>query len=179
MGAQPREVKVLTALSASMTVGFIVMMALGDNPPPAGAFCLASYYHLEPSESLISSVPPGSLKSWNSIEVSYVRIGSTLGKSQSDRPNGIDSAALNSNHFLVCSGIIGGEGQITATRMWRQQQRVTSGDSPQQAIRICVMVGGETNRPTDLQAKRVQMLLTALSREFGIHSDFISYRDWQ
>lgn len=181
MGAQPREVKVLTALSASMTVGFIVMMALGDNPPPAGAFCLASYYHLEPSESVISSVPPGSLRSWKRIEVAQVPIRTTSDRSIGDSGTN-DLTALNVSHFLVCNGIIGGNGQIQATRMWYEQQQVEpqQGQGPQErTIRICVIISGKVNRPTDLQMKRVEALVKNLSREFRIGPDFISYVDWQ
>jgi hypothetical protein len=41
MSKQPRVVKVLAALLVSMTVGAFVLMALGNNPPSAGPFCLA------------------------------------------------------------------------------------------------------------------------------------------
>ena len=162
MGAQPREVKVLTALSASMTVGFIVMMALGDNPPPAGAFCLASYYHLEPSESVISCVPRADLKPWKSIEVSHIRI-----EAASAQNTGDDPPALQSSHFLVCSGVIGSDGQITATEMWRQQVRgrvAGAQDATEHRIRVCVVLSSHMNRPTEMQAKRTQALVTALSR---------------
>lgn len=43
MGAQATEAKVVTASSASNDLGFTVLIAMDDNPPPAGAFCLASY----------------------------------------------------------------------------------------------------------------------------------------
>jgi hypothetical protein len=40
MSEQPRVAKVLAALVVSMTVGAIVLMALGNHPPSAGPFCL-------------------------------------------------------------------------------------------------------------------------------------------
>ncbi len=40
MSDQSRVAKVLAALLVSMTTGAVVLMALGNNPPSAGAFCL-------------------------------------------------------------------------------------------------------------------------------------------
>jgi hypothetical protein len=161
------------------------MMALGDNPPPAGAFCLASYYHLEPSESVISCVPRADLKPWKGIEISYVRIeAASAGNASDDTSEGLGAAhpaAVQASHFLVCGGIIGSDGKITATEMWRQQQ-VTPAHGQgavERKIRVCVVVGSHMNRPTDLQTKRTQALVTTLSREFGISPDSISHRDWQ
>jgi len=44
MSVQSRQIKVLTAFLTSLTAGAIILMALGNDPPPAGAFCLSDYY---------------------------------------------------------------------------------------------------------------------------------------
>ncbi|MCK4821571.1 hypothetical protein KA005_37740, partial [bacterium] len=48
MPNQVRVAKVLATLLTSMTIGAIVLMALGHNPPSAGPFSLWTYYRLDP-----------------------------------------------------------------------------------------------------------------------------------
>ena len=66
MQNQPRTAKVLAALLASMTVGAIVLMALGNNAPSAGPFTLASYYKLKPIKEAASCQVGPSAKRWSS-----------------------------------------------------------------------------------------------------------------
>jgi len=71
MSNQPRVAKVLAALLVSMTTGAMVLMALGNNPPSAGAFCLSRYYRLGPVEKAIRSRAAQSPGRWNCIEIYY------------------------------------------------------------------------------------------------------------
>ena len=73
MSDQPRVAKVLAALLVSMTIGAVLLMALGNNAPLAGPFCLSSYYRLDPVEAAISSQAAQSPNRWKNIEVYYSR----------------------------------------------------------------------------------------------------------
>ena len=71
MPNQARVVKVLATLLASMTIGAIVLMALGHNPPSAGPFSLWTYQSLDPVKNAMASRASQSPDRWNSIEIHY------------------------------------------------------------------------------------------------------------
>ena len=187
MGAQPREVKVVAALSASMTIGFLVLMALGNNPPSAGAFCLSSYYRLEPVNNVISHPADSNiqLKPWKRIKVSYINIPSVQNKlSDKNRwkqPENINKPLTGSQsesqqirgHFFICDGIVGNNGQIIPTHKWQQQQQISSEDDS--TIVISVITGGYSNGPTGIQIERTGELVVAISKKFNIPTEYILY----
>ena len=63
----------MAALLVSMTVGAIVLMALGDNSPSAGLFSLSSYYlhQLDSVEKAVRSRAYQSPGRWDRIEKAY------------------------------------------------------------------------------------------------------------
>jgi hypothetical protein len=66
-----REAKVFAALVVSMATGIIILQALGNNPPSAGAFCLSRYTQTVPvEEAVLSRVGQGEA-AWDSIEVPF------------------------------------------------------------------------------------------------------------
>ena len=69
MIVESREAKVFVALAISMTVGVVILQALGNNPPSAGAFCLSRYTRAVPVEEAVLSraAQPASL--WSGIEI--------------------------------------------------------------------------------------------------------------
>ena len=71
MSKQPRVVKVLAALLVSMTVGAFVLMALGNNPPSAGPFCLSAYYRLDSVDHVVQSKACQVPHRWNIIEIYF------------------------------------------------------------------------------------------------------------
>ena len=77
MSEQIRVWKVLLVLLLSMTSGAVILMALGNNAPSAGAFCLSSYYNLLPAEAALSSRARQHPDRWERIEVFYsgTRVG--------------------------------------------------------------------------------------------------------
>ncbi len=108
MSNQPRVVKVLAALLISMTVGAFVLMALGNNPPSAGPFCLSAYYRLDSVDRAIQSRACQAPHRWESIEIYFS--GTKRGSFQ--QPAG----AVDMNcHFLICNGVGGGDGEIQAS----------------------------------------------------------------
>jgi hypothetical protein len=188
-----RQAKVFVILLASMTVGAIILMALGNNPPSAGAFCLSHYYRLGPVEKSIASLAAQSLDHWNCIEIYYSgtkagNIEQLVSLSGLADPEDIDC------HFVVCNGLGGGDGQIQTTEKWQRQYSVRSltQNGPQQtaflvrdeirnlnAIGICVIADYKTTRPTDFQIKSVEALVEALHRKFNIQPESIYYPgDW-
>jgi len=182
MSNQPRVAKVLAALLVSMTAGAMVLMALGNNPPSAGPFCLSSYYRLDPVETAILSRACQSPDRWNRIEVYYS--GTRAGNiGQLASLNGLqDSESLNC-HFVICNGLGGGDGQIQSTERWQKQWSIVPGRNwygSGQTIRICIIANGQTCHPTDCQAKRLEKLAEGLCRKFNIPTASVYYpSDWR
>jgi hypothetical protein len=177
MPNQPRVAKVLAALLISMTIGAIVLMALGTNPPSAGPFCLSSYYRLDPIEKAISSQAAQSHYRWNCIEIYYsaTKAGNI---EQLASLSGLSSPEDINCHFVICNGLGADDGQIQPTEKWQRQWSIIPGQTwygSSQAIRICVIADDETIRPTNTQIKRVEQLVETLSRKFNISPDYIYY----
>jgi len=182
MSIQSREAKVFAALLISITAGAIVLMALGNNPPPAGAFCLSRYYRLEPVEKAISSRASQPSSRWNCIEI-YYSVTKAGNIEQLASLSGLVSPEDINCHFCVCNGLGGGDGQIQSTEKWQRQWSITPGRTwcgSGQTIRICIIADGKTSFPTDFQRKRTEALVEKLCRKFGIRPESVCYpSDWQ
>jgi len=170
MSNQPRVVKVLAALLLSMTTGAVVLMALGNNPPSAGPFCLSTYYRLESVNRALRSRVSQSAHRWDSIEIAFSgtrggnieRLADAYGLASGDQVN---------CHFVLCNGISAGDGEIQTTESWQQQaalRQVANSRADQQTIRICLIGEGGDTPPTDYQLKRLEMVLEELCRRFDI-----------
>jgi hypothetical protein len=169
MSKQPRVVKVLAALLVSMTVGAFVLMALGNNPPSAGPFCLAAYYRLDSVDHAIQSKACQSPHRWNSIEIYF---SGTKRGSLAQPAGAVDMDC----HFLICNGAGGGNGEIQASENWQKQWSLRTSRTWQgsdRTIRICLIGDGVTTMPTNYQLKRLETLLEALCRKFGISADSV------
>jgi hypothetical protein len=174
-------VKVLAALLVSMTAGTIVLMALSNNHPSAGPFCLSSYYRLDPIEKAIGSRAVQSPGRWNRIEVYYsdTRAGNI---EQLASLSGLASPEDLNCHFILCNGFGGSDGQIQATEKWQKQWSVVPNrtwyGSPQ-TIRICVIADNKNALPTNSQKKRVEILVEKLFRKFDVNPQAVYYpSDW-
>lgn len=182
MSNQPRVAKVLAALLVSMTTGAIVLMALANDPPSAGPFCLSSYYRLNPVDRAIRSLAAQTPGRWNCIEIYYsaTRAGNIL---QLASLSGFAAAEDINCHFVVCNGLGGGDGQIQPTEKWQRQWSIVPGRTwygTGQTVRICVIADGRAAHPTDFQRKRTEALVEGLCRKFDIQRDCIYYPgDWQ
>lgn len=181
MANQPRVAKVLVALLVSMTTGAIVLMALGNNPPSAGAFCLSSYYRLDPVNDAILSRQSQSADRWNSIEVFYT--GTKAGNiEQLAALSGLAQAEDLNCHFVICNGLGGPDGEILTTEKWQRQWSAIPGGTwygSGQTIRIAVISDGNGNMPTDAQISRTEALVQSLYRRFNLHPEHIYYpQNW-
>jgi len=169
MSNQPRVVKVLAALLVSMTVGAFVLMALGNNPPSAGPFCLSAYYRLDSVDHVVQSKACQAPHRWNSIEIFFS--GTKRGSLQ--QPAG----AVDMNcHFVICNGIGAGDGEIQASEAWQKQWSIRPSRTWQgsdKTIRICLIGDGVNTLPTNYQLKRLETLLEALCRKFGISAESV------
>jgi hypothetical protein len=177
MSRQPRVAKVLAALLVSMTVGAFILMALGNNPPSAGAFCLSSYYRLDSIEKTAFAGLVQPQARWNSIEVFYS--GTSAGNiDQLTSLAGLaDSQDLNC-HFVICNGLRGDDGFIQTTDRWNSQCAAPSsygGRNARQTIRICIVADGKSANPTEFQMKRTEALVDVLSRKFDIRTSAIHF----
>ncbi len=170
MSVQSRRAKVFVILLLSMTAAAIILMALGNNPPSAGAFCLSYYYRLDSVEEAITSRAAQSSDRWSCIEIYYsgTKAGSIeqlASLSSLAGPEDIDC------HFVICNGLGSGDGQIQPTEKWQRQYLIRNLN----AIGICVIADGKTTRPTDFQIKSVEALVEALHRKFNIPPESIYY----
>jgi len=177
MSNQPRVAKVLAVLLVSMTAAATVLLALGNNPPKAGPFCLSSYYRLDSVEEALKSNAPQLVDRWNRIEVYYS--GTKAGNLQQLASlKGLSTQADSNFHFCICNGLGNNDGQIQATEKWKRQWSVISDNNwygTPQTIRICVIADGENNLPTGFQLKRTEALCDRLSRQFDIRPNTVFY----
>lgn len=179
---QTRVAKVLAALLVSMTTGAIILMALGNNPPSAGPFCLSSYYRLDPIEKAVHSQAAQSPDRWGSIEIYYsgTRAGNT---EQLASLGGLAGDEDINCHFVICNGLGGEDGYIQPTAKWQKQWSIIPGKNwfgNGQTIRICLIADGTTSPPTDSQVKRIESLVESLCSKFHIRSQSIYYpSDWR
>jgi hypothetical protein len=182
MSNQPRVAKVLAALLVSMTAGAMVLMALGNNPPSAGPFCLSSYYRLDPIEEAILSRAAQSPGRWDSVEIYYS--GTKAGNvEQLASLSGLAGPEDSDCHFCICNGLGGSDGQIQPTEKWQKQWSIVPSRTwygSGQTIRICIIADSRTARQTDSQIKRTEALVEGLCRKFDIKPEHIYYPgDWQ
>ena len=177
MSDQPRVIRVLAALLVSMTMGAIVLMALGNNPPSAGPFSLSSYFRVE---KVILSDARQSLDRWSHIEIYYS--GTKAGNiGQLASLGGLPSPEDLNCHFIVCNGLGGGDGQIQPTEKWQRQWSIVSGGNwhgGTRTIRVCVIGDGKAACPTGCQARGVQALVEGLCRRFGIQLESVTYPNY-
>ena len=182
MPNQARVAKVLATLLASMTIGAIILMALGHNPPSAGPFSLLTYQSLDPIQNAISSRAAQSPDRWNSVEIHYsgTRTGNTKQLAAFNRLANPDD--LNC-HFCLCNGQGGRDGEVQPTEKWQKQWSAIPGHTwygSGRTVRICIVADGQTAFPTDCQIKRMQVLVEELCKKFRIPSDAIYYpSDWR
>jgi hypothetical protein len=168
---QARTVRVFVVLTASMTIGGFVLMALDNHGPARGAYSLASYLRLDPIQKVTMDSISARKTTWNSIEVFYSRT------SQGDLRQ-MFSQGMTGFHFLVCNGKGAEDGQIDYTSSWSGQKYVAASDG---TIRICVIADrSSSNSTTNSQVKRTLALIDSLSRNFNIPAEKIRYpSDWQ
>jgi hypothetical protein len=182
MANQPRVTRVLVVLLISMTVGAIVLMALGNHPPSAGAFCLSTYYRLNPVEQAISSRVTQAPGRWECVEVYYS--GTKAGDlDQLASLSGLASSDDINCHFVICNGLGGCDGQIQTTEKWQEQWSVIPDHTwygSSKTIRVCLVADGKSAKPTNAQIKRTEALVEALSAKFGVPPTKISYpNNWR
>lgn len=177
MANQPRAARVLAALLVSMTIGAIILMALGNNPPSAGPFCLNAYYRLEPLEKAISSQTSQLPGRWERIEVyySHTRAGNIQ---QLAALEGLAGPEDINSHFIICNGLGGRDGQIQKTEKWQRQWSIIPAKDwygTGRTIRICIIADPKTASPTDFQIKRAEALVEVLARRFDIAPQSLHY----
>jgi hypothetical protein len=174
-----RVTKVLAALLISMTGGAMVLMALGNNPPSAGPFCLASYYRLDPVEEAIVPRATQSPTSWKDIEVYYSNTQNG-NLEQLSRLRGLNRPQDINCHFCLCNGHGGNDGQIQTTERWHRQLPTvpTAGFyASAHTIRICVIADRKHSPVTERQVRRTQALIQQLRRAFNIAPQSVRYPD--
>ncbi|MHC4625292.1 MAG: hypothetical protein ACYS4W_15465 [Planctomycetota bacterium] len=182
MSIQSRQAKVFTALLISMTTCALLMVALGNNPPSAGAFCLDRYCELKPVQQVVASRAQQHLGRWNAIEIRHS--GTAVGNAkQLASLSGLASPQTLNCHFVICNGTGGDDGRIEPTERWQRQWSVlpqSTSDPGEKTIRILLVSDQRTAPPTDYQRKRVEQLVEELCGSFDIPPQFVHYpENWQ
>jgi hypothetical protein len=173
-----RQTKVFAVLLMSMSLCATVLLALGKNPPSAGAFCLDDYYQLESVAETVSSQAIQSPDRWNRIEIFFD------GADSHDTSHGLLHGPLEPNyHFYICTGPTGIDGTICPTHKWNTQQPAANYDNSTQnekTIRICIIAESNTTQPTNYQTTRLESLIAELTRRFDIPTQAINFPPlWQ
>jgi len=177
MAACARETKVLAALAFSLTAGAIVLLALGNNPPPADAFCLSQYCRLAPVEKVIKLSSGKVARCWQGIDICYAGQCSAFGGLCGASGNSHQSAELNC-HFIICNGTGAANGQIRPTSLWLGQQScgcAAAGEGGDSVIRLCVITDHPAARVTDFQLKRTETLVKVLLLRYEIPEANVVY----
>jgi hypothetical protein len=184
MSNQPRVAKVLAALLVSMTLGAVVLMTLGNNPPSAGVFSLSTYYlkNLDSVEEAVRSSTYQSPGRWGCIEIYYS--GTKSGNIEHLASlSGLARTEDINCHFVICNGLGAGDGQIQSTEKWQRQWSMISGRTwygSGKTIRICVIADGKSALPTVSQRQMTRELVKELCRRFDIQTDSVHYpSNWQ
>ena len=169
MAGHNRTVAVLFALLGAMTAGALVLMALDNYAPGAGAYSLSSYLRLDPVEQVVKNTLHASPAQWAGIEVVYSQ---TPGGNAEELPLLVSLAGGRSLgfHFLVCNGNGGKDGHIQTSPQWHQQ----TPSQQEGMIRICV-IGESRTQLTNSQVQRTNDLVESLSRTFNIGPRQIRY----
>jgi hypothetical protein len=177
MSIQSRQAKVFTALLISMTTCALLMVALGNNPPSAGAFCLDRYCELKPVQQVVVSRAQQHLGRWDAIEIRHS--GTAVGNAeQLASLSGLASPLTLNCHFVICNGTGGGDGRIEPTERWQRQWSVMPQSSPhadEKTICILLISDPRSAPPTDYQRKRVEQLVEELCGSFDIQRQFVRY----
>jgi len=178
MTIRKREARVFAALAVSMTLALLLLKALSQNPPPAGAFCLTHYNDLPTIEKAVALDPDQAPRQWDTIEIFYsqTRGGNTEELVELEGLTGPDQ--LNC-HFIIGNCLGADDGQIIKSGKWNKQLCAESAiikDKKQTVIRICV-IADKIARPTDFQIKRTEALTQILQRKFNIEARSIYYPD--
>ena len=170
MASQNRTVAVLFTLLAAMTGGALVLMALDNYAPSAGAYSLSSYLRLDPVEAVVKNTLQTSPAQWSGVEVFYSR---TQGGNLEDLPllAGLAGIEAPQFHFLVCNGSGADDGRIQASAQWSGQLASERSDG---VIRICIVGDGQTSA-TSSQIQRTIDLVENLSRTFNISPRQVRY----
>ena len=180
MSNQPRVVKVLTALLASMTMGAIVLMGLGHNPPAAGPWSLSRSLQADSIQLAIKSIASESSARWDRIEICYSgtrsgNIEQLASLSKLTSPKDINC------HFVICNGLGGNDGQVETAEKWLRQWSITPGQGwygTNTTIRVCVVGDEQNSHPTDIQKRKVDALVRELSRKFRIRNSVFYPKNW-
>ncbi|OHB84376.1 MAG: hypothetical protein A2Z38_02660 [Planctomycetes bacterium RBG_19FT_COMBO_48_8] len=196
MTAQSRQTKVLVALLISIVLCTMILNVLGHNPPSAGAFCLSQYYRLVPVEKLVRSREVQRPRYWKWIEIYYsegdsdVRVTSGL-NIQVELSGSLSSVSGQQDidcHFIIYNGHNDLDGKIEPTEQWNRQLPVNRpadnnrrrARQNEQTIYISIVTNGQNHQPTNIQIKRLYVLVEELCRELNIKSESVLYPDsWQ
>ena len=197
MTAQSRQTKVLFVLLVSIVLCTIILNILGHNPPSAGAFCLSQYYSLAPVEQSINSLEARRPRYFRWIEIYYSndnscrRIFTGSNTVQIEQPDSLSNMSGRQDfdcHFIIHNGHSGADGEIEPTESWKRQLSVTYRHDDkvrrdwqcEQTIYICIMVDNKSPQPTNIQIKRLYVLVERLRRELNIKSGSVIYpNNWQ
>jgi hypothetical protein len=177
MSVPSRETKVFAVLLMSMSICAALLLALGKNPPSAGAFCLDDYYRLDPVEKNVSSKIEQFSDRWNAIEIFYNCHKSDYIK-KTNQENELQNHINDDYHFALCNGLNGGDGIIITTEKWQIQQSAihyTNKISNEKTIRICIIKKNNLAEQSEYQEKRLEELIEELSRRFNISPKEVYY----
>lgn len=80
------------------------------------------------------------------------------------------------DHFVICNGLGGGDGEIEVTSRWQSQRPAVyaMNGGNDRTVSIAVVADGRNGQPSTMQIQQLTRLLAALQRRLGIAPDHVT-----
>ncbi len=170
MNNQGRLVNAIIILMVSMTAGALVLLALEGKPLKPVAFSLSS------SSEINTNVSRETIGTRNGITPDkWANIEITFSSDYNEVVNRATTGPLDTeNHFVICDGSHNSiDGQIIATTTWYNQNSVND-PFASDVIRVCMLSGNGSFKPTPWQYNRLESLVNRLAKHCNIPLNHIS-----
>jgi hypothetical protein len=155
-----RHKLVFSSLVISMIIGAVCLKLSSSTVSAAGAFSLSEYYAQNSVEKAISSFQTDSGVNWCRIETCKIFV---------------DKSGFSQEcHFIIGDGIIGSNGQVIPTDLWREQLINKVGNSDEPVIWIGLVIDEVSSHCNQLQTKRAELLADCLARKYQIPNTSIA-----
>ena len=158
-----RKLIVFTALCGSLTATALLLQLL--SPPPVQAQASMTLYSVKSPEAITRTVTTGQqTQSWKYIYIHHSK--TTDGDAQS-----IGEADLG-DHFVICNGDGGIDGDVQRGRRWDKQLPALppkgASSIRNDCISICLVGDFDCTRPTPAQVRRLGQLVSNLQSQHKI-----------
>lgn len=162
-----RNVLVFSALAGSLTATALLLQLL--SPPPVRAQASMSLFAVDSPETMTRAIAGPEGRTWKYVYIHHSKTSD--GDAQT-----LSSGDLG-DHFVICNGDGGGDGEVQVGYRWTKQ---LPGVAPRGAksitadcISICLVGDFDMTRPTTQQTRNLSHLVTSLQSKYNISASNI------